>query len=423
MTVKSRPRLPRPYWLLWSGATATSLGDGIRLVAFPLLAAGLTSDAAQIASITVATYLPALLIGPVAGVIVDRSQKRNMILTANVSRAAVLVALSVMITAGGLSIPALCGFAFVYGAGEALEDPASHAILPRLVSGDVLGAANSRLQTGQILAEMFIGRAAGGILFALAAWTPMLANTLLLLLAASFVAALPPEQIQPVLGQSPMWRDIRDGITIVARSPLLSRMSLLVAFWSATSGAFWGVATVYALEDLRSGPTGYGILLALSAVGSLAGATLAVRVVRAVGAGTGAVVAMVLSAGSVLALGFTRELWLAAALLAANGFGVTVWNVISVTVRQANVPLELLGRTSSTYRILSTAFMPVGAALAGLTASATSPSIALIATGVMLAAAGCLALPRLRPILSRSWPRTSSSAVALDDHVVVGKPK
>lgn len=407
--------LPRAYWQLWSGATATSLGDGIRMAAFPLLAASLTSSATQISLVTVATYLPALLVGPFAGVLVDRAGKRSLILAANLGRAAVLLGLTVLITLGAASIPLLGVFAFLYGAGEALEDPASHAILPRLVGTDRLGSANSRLQTGQVLAEMFIGRGLGGTLFALTAWTPILSNVLLLLLAAGFVSALPkePAPTLPPPGTTSVWRDLRAGIATVIGSRLLSLMSILVACWSIASGAFWGIGAVYVLDTLHSGPRGYGLMLAFSGIGALAGAALAVRTVRRIGAGIGSVVALVLSAGSMLTLGLTHNLVVAALCIAVNGFGVTVWNVVSATVRQANVPLDLLGRTSSAYRILATVTMPAGAAAAGVLASTAGAPAALIAANALLAIAGCAVLPLLAPILSQSWPTGQTSATAL----------
>lgn len=404
--------LPRPFWLLWTGVTLTSVGDGIRLLAFPLLATRLTSDPAVIALVTVAMYLPALAVGPFAGVIVDRSRKRNTILAANATRVVVLLALAWLTWSDHATVLALCIFAFTYGSADALENPASHAILPRLVNHNALSTANSRLQSGQIVAEMFIGRAAGGTLFGLAAWSPMLTSALLLMLASSFIFRLPRETArhrQPSTGAA-IWRDAWEGIVVVTGSPLLRQMSVLVAFWAGASGAFWGVATLYALDTLQSGASGYGIMLALSAIGSLLGAAFSVRIVRRAGAGLAAILALTLSSGSILALGFTDQLWSAAALLAVNGLGVTVWNVISVTVRQTNVQPELLGRVASSYRILATVAMPLGAAAAGLIASATSVPFALATTGLTLGVAGGIVLPGLARTLSRTWPRGASSA-------------
>lgn len=415
-----RDALPRPFWILWTATTATNLGDGIRLVALPLLATQLTRDAGLIALVTVFTYLPALLVGPIAGVFVDRAPKRGLIGGAHIARAAVLALVTVLTWQGSLTIPSLCAAAFLYGVGEAVADPASHAILPRLVPTPVLGQANSHLQSGMIIGEMFVGRAAGGVLFAVAAFWPVLANVLLLAAPAAIVLGLRVDEPSPIRSASSrshlaeFRHELHEGLAMVMHSRLLGRMSILLAVWAGVSGAFWGVATIYALRDLHSGATGYGVMLALSAVGSLAGATVAVRFVRALGAAGATALAVVISAASIAALTWTTDAWFAALLLAFNGFAVTIWNVMSVTVRQATVEPELLGRVSSMYRVLATIAMPLGAGLAGLLASVVGAPPVFAITAALLAVAGAVLIPGLWPILETSWPRGQSSAESLD---------
>jgi MFS family permease len=85
---------------LWSASTATNLGDGMRLVALPLLASTATTDVRQIASVTVATFAPLLLFGPFAGVLIDRTDRRNAIAVAHLARAVLLLGLAALIAAG-----------------------------------------------------------------------------------------------------------------------------------------------------------------------------------------------------------------------------------------------------------------------------------------------------------------------------------
>ncbi len=411
--------LPRPFWIFWTATTATNLGDGIRLVTLPLLATQLTRDAGLIALVTVSTYLPALLVGPIAGVLVDRSRKRGLIAGAHISRAAALALLTVLTGQGSLTIPVLCVAAFLYGVGEAVADPAAHAILPRLVATSDLGRANSRLQSGMIMGEMFVGRAAGGVLFAAAAFWPVLANALLLAAAAAIVRGLRTDEPPPAHSASKIDRlagfrnELQEGLTVVVHSRLLRRMSVLLAVWAGVSGAFWGIATIYALRDLHSSATEYGAMLALAALGSLAGATVAIRFVRALGAARATAAAVIISASSIAALTVTTDDWLAALLLAFNGFAVTIWNVMSVTVRQATVEPALLGRVSSMYRILATLAMPVGAALAGMLANVVGAPPVFAVAAAVLALAGAVIVPGLWPILEKSWPRGRSSAESL----------
>jgi hypothetical protein len=415
----SGPQLGRDFWRVWGAATATSLGDGMRLVAFPLLATRLTDDAAQIALVTVFTYLPALVFGQVAGVLVDRIPKRSAIWVSHFTRALVLGVLVLLIATQVLNVTLLCVAAFLYGIGEAVADPASHALLPRLVHREGLGRANSHLQVGHIVGEAFAGRALGGILFAVAQSLPIVANTFMLILAGSLILGMSDreERRAAAVGQPfrRFWADLCEGVVVVVRSHLLLSMALLVAVWAGISGAFWGVAVIYALEVLETDSAGYGLLLALSAIGSLLGASLAIRVVRRMGTLGSASLALVSSAASLLALALVRDLFLAAALLSINGFAVTVWNVISVTIRQATVEPNLLGRVSSSYRVMATLALPLGAGIAGLLTRYFGAAPVLGGCGLLLLLAGAILLPLLAEPFRLYWPRGAAGPQAQPD--------
>lgn len=416
----------RPFWVFWGAVTATNVGDGIRLVALPLLATQVTENPTLIALVTVFTYVPALLFGQVAGVFVDRVRKRRLIAFSQAGRAVVLAVVAVAIAVEALDITMLCAAAFLYGVGEAVSDPASHAILPRLVAADNLGRANSDLQSGQIVGEMFVGRALGGILFAVAQPLPILANVLVL--AAASLALVSLGEVEGALETAVPHRVLRqgrlrdffeelaEGIRVVMHSRLLSVMSLLLAVWAGVSGAFWGVAAIYALRDLQSGEIGFGIMLALAAVGSLAGSRIAIQVIRGLGAPGAAAISVFVSGVSIIALTWTRDLWLASVLLAFNGAAVTVWNVMTITIRQATVEPHMLGRVSSTYLVLARIALPVGAGLAGLLATATdAPTVFLVFGGVLLVVSAVL-LPMLWKAFGESWPRGQASAKKIDDY-------
>lgn len=411
--------LGRPYWTLWLATMATNFGDGIRLVALPLFAVGITRDPALIALVTVFTYLPALLFGQIAGVIVDRSIQRRLIAISQLGRAIVLVAVAATIAINELNLFVLCFAAFLYGIGEALSDPASHAILPQIVAAEDLGRANSNLQSGQIVGEMFVGRALGGLLFAVAQPLPVWVNAALLLFAATVMVRMPTMDIvTPGSGgrgkMRRFFRELAEGFTVIMRSPLLRRMSVLLAVWASVSGAFWGIAAVYALRDLHATSVGFGVLLALAAIGSLAGARVAIPLVQLLGASTAAVLAVLLSSGSIIALTWTHEVWLASLLLGVNGAAVTLWNVLSVTIRQAVVQPHVLGRVSSTYLVLARTALPTGAAVAGALAAVLGAPLVFLFSGGFLALFAAILLPRLSRLLSEIWPSGQRSAARPD---------
>jgi len=418
-TAQDQPDGPlgAPFWKVWCASTAENLGDGIRLVALPLLATRLTSDPALIALVTVVTYLPAVVFGSLAGVLVDRVDRRRAMLAANIGRALILLVLVALIANDLATMPWLLLFALLYGIGEVIADPAAHAYLPRIVAPQHLGNANSKIFTGQIVGEQFVGRALGGILFAGAAFLPFAGNAAVLVLAALLIATLPADPSAPVTSSGGnqaqrVWTDLREGLRFVFSSPLLRGMSLLLGAWAATAGAFWGVAVVYATSELQATASAFGIFLAVSAVGSLIGASLATRLLGLWGAFPTVLVSLAASTVAITCLSITPNLAVATVLLAINGVATTCWSVLSVTVRQRSVPNRLLGRVASTYRILATVSMPLGAGLAGLVASAFGTRIVFLASGALLVIAGALLLPGLRSPITAAWPRDASSTPA-----------
>ncbi|MEV8266844.1 MFS transporter [Microbacterium sp. NPDC076911] len=416
------PRLGRNFRRLWASSTLTALGDGIRLVALPLLATRLTDDTSLIALVTVCTFLSALVFGPIAGVIVDATRPVAIIVTGHLIRAATLVILAATILTGAASIATLCVAAVVYGIAEAFADPATQTLIPRAVPRDSLSRANSDIQTGMIVGEMFLGRALGGVLFALATGLPLAVNAFLLLAATPFAIGIrvtntpARDKIGTRVGR--FFRQLREGITIVLDSRLLARMSILLAVWGAAAGSFWGIAAVYAATILDSGPSGFGIMLAIAAIGSLLGARLAVPFTRKFGGASSALVALILSSCAIAGLGLTNELWIASALLAINGFANTTWNVMSVTVRQANIPEHALGRVTSTYQVVARAAAPLGVAVAGVLAL-TIPVGAVFQIGaVTYGLVGTVMCVLLWRDLQATWPAGQRSAQLVPAQVV-----
>lgn len=122
--------------------TIMNLGDGVRLAALPLLATTLTDSSLLIAGVTAAQFLPWLVFGPFGGVIVDRADRRELILTTQAWRALVMAGLGAVVLADVASIWMVFAVAFVMTVGEILVDPSVVAIVPAIVGHEDLDHAN-----------------------------------------------------------------------------------------------------------------------------------------------------------------------------------------------------------------------------------------------------------------------------------------
>jgi MFS family permease len=144
----------------------------------------------------------------------------------------------------------------------------------------------------------------------------------------------------------------------------------MLGVWNLLTTASVAVFVLFATEDLHVSKTGYGLLFSAGAVGSLVGTLFATRIARRLGPGTALLSAVVISGFLGLGVAMTSNAYLVGVFGAVGSLLSVVWNVITVSLRQAIIPDALLGRVNSVYRFLGWGMMPLGAALGGALASA-----------------------------------------------------
>jgi MFS family permease len=211
-------RAPFPrYWL--SGFLA-NFGDGVRLAAFPLLAVHFTRSPTAVAAVTAVQGLPWLVLGAGAGVLVDRTDRRRVMVTMSLVQAAVIAALAATILAHSAGLLLIYLAAVVTGIASGLRGTAASVSVPQLVSPADLDRANGRLIAGQIVGNELAGPAAGGWLFGLAAVLPFAVNVgmlgiavlLLLTLPSVFRPAPRPSRDVPVSRAASLRQDLAEGV-------------------------------------------------------------------------------------------------------------------------------------------------------------------------------------------------------------------
>lgn len=393
---RASTRLGRPFWLVWSASTVSSLGDGVRYVAFPLLAASLSHDPRAVASVAVAGYLPWPLFGLVGGAMADRTDRRRLMWRTDVFRAALVAGCALAVLTAGAPIALLAVVAFLLGLAETFFENAASAIVPMLVEEPAIERANSWLFSTQTVMSTLLGAPIGGALFAIARSVPLVADAVSFVLSAVLVA-LVAGTFHPRAGGGPtsFRQDIAEGLRWLLAHRLLRVIAVLLAVINATFAAAEAVLVLYSLEVLRLPAYGYGVLLALVAIGGLLGTLVAGALRRLLGLRWVLVGVGLAQAGALLAAGLTSSRLLVVAGLLLLGGVSMVWNVVTVSLRQRLVPAALLGRVTSSYRVIGIGAMPVGAALAGVLARGYGLHMPYLASGLLLAAATLACLPLL----------------------------
>ncbi len=349
----------------------SNLADGVFKVALPLVAVGFTRSPALIAGLTFAMTLPWLLFALPAGALVDRLDRRQAMVTANVARAVLLAALTLALVAGANSIWALYVVALCIGVAETVYDTSAQSILPQMVPRDQLSRANGRLYAAELTANEFVGPPLGGVLVTAGAATALATPAGLWVIAAGALLLVRGPFRVPRVHPTSLRSDIAEGVRFLWRHRVLRTLAIMTGVFNFASNAVFAIFVLYAVgptSAMQLSEPAYGALLTTVAAGSVTGSLAAGWIERRLGRARSLAVAF-LGGGVLLgAPGLTAEPLGIAAAFFVGGVSIVVANVIVVSLRQAITPDRLLGRVNSGYRLFAWGSRPLGAATGGLLA-------------------------------------------------------
>jgi MFS family permease len=398
-------RLGSAYWRLWWANAVSYAGDGTLVSALPLFAVTVTKDPRLISLVSAAMFLPWLLLSLPAGAIVDRHDRVALMWRSQAVQFAVMGTATVLIMTRVAGIAVLAAAGFLLGCAEVVFSNAEQSALPALVPADLLPRANGNQQVVLTIGETFVGPPLGSALFAVRAALPFGLDAVSFAGSAALLAGLPrtakSRTTQPRSEQR-MRAQIAEGVRWLAGHRLLRTVALLLGVSNFSSQMGQATLVLLATQTLHVGTGGYGLLWTAAAIGSVLGGLVNPAITRRLGLLTSLIVAMAAFAALDAGIGLAPDFAVAAALMACNGFFVTMWNVVTVTMRQRIVPAELLGRVNSVYRMLGWGLMPLGALAGGFIAHAAGLRAAYIVGGVLSGAALLAALPALAGAASGS---------------------
>jgi len=400
-TVDERPTvtsLGRRFHTQLASTGLANLADGILGTLAPLVALSLTSSPAQVSLLTAAAWLPWLLLGIAAGVVIDRVDRRRVQVVALGARAAVLACGAVLAHLGLLNMLALLVLTLVYGVTEVFADLGSTSIIPDLVEPDRLPAANGRLIGVQQVANAFLGSPLAGLLIVLGAGIGFGVSAALAALAAVILMVGLRGNYRRVATGGPErpLAQVREGLAFLVRHPVMRPMVISSSLLNLANSAYFAVFVLWAVGPASAmglSPAHYPLLTLGLALGAVAGSLVtdwlqarAGEVPTMIAAFTSSVVLMVVPV-------LWPNPWAVAVVFALLGVTSTIGNVLSQSLRQRIVPGELLGRIGGASRTLSYGLMPLGAVLGGLIAEQAGLAVTFYAAvGLSLGACGYLSL-------------------------------
>jgi MFS family permease len=383
----------RNFLRLWTGETVSMLGSMITHFALAVIAVDLlNASPAQMGAIRILGEAPALLVGLMVGVWVDRLAKRRLLVTLDLLAAAAIASVPIAYAFGVLSLGQLFALAIFFGVLDTFWDPAWNAFLPRVVPPRRLVDANSKVMLSVSATGVVGPGLAGFLVAAISAPGAMVTDAITFLFSAFAVGGVRSRtDARPGVDEDegiPIRRRIGEGLRVAFLDPLqraVTTPNALLAFVDSMSLA---VFVIYVLRTVAMPAWALGMVFMAGSAGFLIGSVVAPRIERRLGAGRAALLGLGLVGASpftMILANATHPLWVNIGLLSIpgvlGGFGGIIQWVMLSSIRQATIPERLLGRVFSSIGVLRAIAAILGAALGGWLGETfgTRPTIVAVA--------------------------------------------
>ncbi|MGX9884309.1 MFS transporter [Streptomyces sp. NPDC002276] len=393
----------RRFVRFWCGQSVSQFGDRISELALPLIAVGaLGASANQVAWLTALAWTPNLL-GLFLGAWVDhRPGKRQLMLLADLFRAAVLLTLPIAYALGTVTLGQLYTVALLTGTAAVVFNTAYSSFFAHLVPPTAYVEANSRLSASRSVSFIAGPAVGGGLVQALTAPVAVLADALSFVASAILVGRTRvDEPLREVSAGSSLLRRAKEGLAFVLHEPVM-RAGLLSAttvnFFTFLSGT--GLVVLFADRALQLSPGAIGLAFGIGATGGLLGAVASPAIARRIGIGRSIVVGAVLYPAPIaLIAAATGPTWTRLGILGAaeflSAFGVMLFDVNLNSLQASVVPDNLRSRVAGAYSTVNYGVRPLGALVGGEVATLMGLRVTLVvaAVGGALSAVWLVASP------------------------------
>jgi MFS family permease len=404
----------RDYRLFWTGFTLSVLGDALGRVALTWYVYEETGSARALGWLMLCYTGPILVGGFAAGWLLDRFDRRRVILADNLLRGAAMGLVPLLYAVDRLALWHVYAAAAVYGLLMMVSLAGGPALIPALVPAERLAAANALEMLSFTLGGVVGPPLAGLLLARLAAPTVVLLDALSYALFALTLAAIgggplaadaPDEAVDRRHG-------LGDAVRLLIHNPILRATTLMFMAFNVGNGLLAVWLPVLTDQELGGGAGLYGGLLGLIALGEVIGALVAGGLVLPLTLGASICLAQALSGAAVL-LFLAPTVWIAALgalLLGACSAPLTVW---AQTLRMEIIPARLRGRAFALLRTIMQGGNPIGGALGGVLLPVLGLPVVIVLATALVGGPGILGI-RVRELRVAGGP-VAKAAVAPAD--------
>jgi len=380
----------RNFSLMWSAQLVSTIGSALTSLAASILIYRLTGSALSVGLMLMATAAPSLIVGLVAGVYVDRTDRKRILIVADILRGVLVVLIPTLVE---INIAWLYVIVMLTSAVGQFYDPAHESILPEIASDEELAAANSFMAISGF-GSTAIGFAASGLIasrFPIAYAFYLDGVSFALSAACLLFVAVPPLIVEGATNVAAIVRNLKDGARHLLDSSIL-RSLLIVSVPVFLSFGLWNSLLLpFALRALQASEFEYGLQEALTSIGFVVGSFLMAGLADRLREGQWIALSF-LGMGLVGALyAGSTSVAIAIALVTLSGFANAPSSIARRLAIQRNTPREVRGRVASAFFVSRDVVLLLGMAAAGL-ADVVDVRIMVLASAILLLGAGALAV-------------------------------
>lgn len=397
----------RNFFLLWSGGLISMIGNWMLMAALPFYVYQMTGSALATSGLLMAYLAPGMLFGSVAGVFVDRWDRKRVLVFGNFIQVAIIPLL--------LLVEANSWFWLIYVVAFAESTvsqflaPAENALLPQLVDEEHLVSANSLNALNDNLARI-VGAALGGILLGTIGFANVvLFDALSFAMAAILIAFVIAPQAKTVVAEAAagvsrwlqVWQEWLGGLRLVAQDDILRNLFIVIGIALFGDAILSALLAVFAQDVAGFSATEYGWLLTARGIGGIVGAVVIAQLGPKLSKSALIAGGLIISGLAILVMVTFPTLPVVVGLMVLGGPAFMGWIISIQTTLQQATDDDFRGRIFGVYGTTSTVLMFVGAGLAGVFADAAGTSWLMAAAALIYVLSGLVSWAKLSKPLSR----------------------
>ena len=394
----------RDFSLLWVAQLVSTIGSSLTDLAAGILVYRLTGSALSVGLMLMATAVPSLVVGLLAGVVVDRYDRKKIMIASDLIRAGLVASIPFLIS---FNIAFLYVIVLIASGVKQFFDPAEQSVLPDVASEEELAAANAFLSISSF-GSTAIGFAAAGLLasisldlaFWLDATTFIVSASCILFVRIATNAAPEATNVKAVVD------NLRAGIRTLIDTPIL-RSTLVVFAPVLFAFGLWNVLLLpFAVKTLGGSEFQYGLQEGLTSLAFVAGSLIMAKYIDRLAPGTWIVISLAAMGVAGIFYGTAQDINFAILYVMISGFMQPPSSISRSLILQRNTPREFRGRVFSAFFVSRDVLFLMGMVAAGLADVIDIRFLVIVASGVLIGAAG---LAQLMPGLGRpaaEWRRS-----------------